>query len=37
MQMEVLRRLRNGAQQCIRVEHVHVDDGGMAVIGNVKG
>jgi hypothetical protein len=37
MQMEVLRRLRNGGQQSIRVEHVHIDDGGLAVIGNVKG
>ena len=36
MQMEVLRRLRNGGQQCIRVEHVNIDDGGVAVIGNVK-
>jgi hypothetical protein len=37
MQMEVLRRLRNRGQQCIRVEHVHIDDGGVAIIGNVKG
>jgi hypothetical protein len=36
MQMEVLRRLRNGGQQYVRVEHVHVNDGGQAVIGNVK-
>jgi hypothetical protein len=36
MQMEVLRRLRNGGQQFVRVEHVHVNDGGQAVIGNVK-
>jgi hypothetical protein len=36
MQMEVLRRLRTGGQQVVRVEHVHVSDGGQAVIGNVK-
>ena len=36
MQMEVLRRLRSGGQQTVRVEHVHVNDGGQAVIGNVK-
>ncbi len=36
MQMEVLRRLRNGGQQFMRVEHVNVNDGGQAVIGNVK-
>jgi hypothetical protein len=36
MQMEVFRRLRTGCQQYVRVEHVHVNDGGQAVIGNVK-
>jgi hypothetical protein len=36
MQVEVLRRLRNGSQQYVRVEHVHVNDGGQALIGNVK-
>jgi len=36
MQVEVLRRLRNGGQQFVRVEHVHVNAGGQAVIGNVK-
>jgi hypothetical protein len=36
MQVEVLRRLRNGGQQYVRVEHVHINDGGQAVIGNVK-
>ena len=35
-EVEVLRRLRNGGQQFVRVEHVHVNDGGQAVIGNVK-
>jgi hypothetical protein len=28
--------LRNGGQQLVRVELVHVNDGGRAVIGNVK-
>jgi len=36
MQMEVFRRLRNGGQQFVRVEHVHVNDGGRAIIGNIK-
>jgi hypothetical protein len=36
MQVEVFRRLRNGGHQYVRVEHVHVNDGGQAVIGNVK-
>jgi len=36
MHVEVFRRLRNGGQQFVRVEHVHVNDGGQAVIGNVK-
>jgi integrase len=36
LQMEVLRRLRVGGQQFVRVEHVHVNDGGQALIGNVK-
>jgi hypothetical protein len=36
MQVEVRRRLRNGGQQHVRVEHVHVN-GGQALIGNVKG
>jgi hypothetical protein len=35
MQVEVLRRLRHGGHQFVRVEHVHVNDGGQAVIGNV--
>ena len=30
-QVEVLRRLRNGGQQYVGVEHVHVNDGGQAV------
>jgi hypothetical protein len=35
MQLEVLRRLRTGGQQLVRVEHVHINDGGQAAIGNV--
>jgi hypothetical protein len=35
-QVEVLRRLRTGGQQFVRVEHVHVNDGGQAVIGNLN-
>ena len=29
-------RLSHGGQQYVRVEHVYVNDGGQAVIGNVK-
>jgi hypothetical protein len=36
LQVEALRRLRNGGSQFVRVEHVHVNEGGQAVIGNVK-
>ncbi len=35
-QVEALRRLRNGGDQHIRVEHVHVYQGGQAVVGAVK-
>jgi hypothetical protein len=35
-QAETLRRLKNGSSQLVRVEHVHVNDGGQAVIGNVN-
>jgi N-methylhydantoinase B/oxoprolinase/acetone carboxylase alpha subunit len=34
-QCETLRRLRSGGSQFVRVEHVHVSDGGQAIIGNV--
>ena len=34
-QVESLRRLRNGGSQVVRVEHVHINDGANAVIGNV--
>jgi hypothetical protein len=36
MQMEAFRRLRNGGSQFVRVEHVHLDEGAQAVIGNLK-
>ena len=35
-QVEALRRLRNGNSQIVRVEHVHVNEGGQAMIGNVN-
>ena len=35
-QVEALRRLRNGGSQTVRVEHVHVNEGGRAIIGNVR-
>ncbi len=35
-QVEALRRLRHGVNQYVRVEHVNVNDGGQAIIGNVK-
>ncbi len=35
-QVEAYRRLRNGGSQFVRVEHVHIDDGAHAVIGNIK-
>jgi hypothetical protein len=34
-QVETLRRLRNGGSQFVRVEHVHVNEGGQAIIGNL--
>jgi hypothetical protein len=36
IQVETLRRLRNGGSQFVRVEHVHVNEGGQAVIGAVS-
>ena len=35
-QVEALRRLRNGNSQTVRVEHVHVNEGGQVLIGNVS-
>jgi len=36
LQMEVLRRLRHGGNQYVRVEHVHINGGAQAVIGSLK-
>jgi hypothetical protein len=36
MQVEVYRRLRHGGDQYVRVEHVHINEGAQAVIGNVR-
>ncbi|MUZ72954.1 hypothetical protein GOZ90_09690 [Agrobacterium vitis] len=35
-QMEALRKHRNGGSQKVRVEHVHVYEGGQAIVGNVS-
>ena len=35
-QMEALRKYRNGGKQTVTVQHVHVEDGGQAIVGNVK-
>jgi hypothetical protein len=35
-QVETLRRLRHGGSQLVRVEHVHINEGGKALIGNVN-
>ena len=35
-QVEAFRRLRQGGSQFMRVEHVHVNEDGQAVIGNVR-
>jgi hypothetical protein len=35
LQVETLRRLRNGGSQVMRVEHVHIHEGAQAVVGAV--
>ena len=35
MQLEAYRRLRHGSDQYVRVEHVHINEGAQADIGNV--
>jgi len=35
VQVEALRRLKNGGSQFVRVEHVHLNQGANAVIGNI--
>lgn len=34
-QVEAMRRLRNGSAQYMRIEHVHLESGAQAVIGNM--
>jgi hypothetical protein len=36
MQLEAYRRLRHGGDQHVRVEHVHINQGAQALIGNVS-
>jgi len=36
-QMEALKRYRSKGEQKVTVEHVHVHDGGQAIVGNVEG
>lgn len=35
-QMEVLRKHRHGGRQTVTVQHVNVEDGGQAIVGNVE-
>ncbi len=35
-QMEALRKHRNGGKQTVTVQHVSVEDGGQAIVGNVQ-
>ena len=35
-QVEALKRYRNRADQTVRVEHVTVNEGGQAIVGNVS-
>jgi hypothetical protein len=35
-QVETIRRLSSGGSQVVRVEHVHVNEAGQALIGNVS-
>jgi len=36
MQMETLRKHRNGGKQTVTVQHVNVSDGGKAIVGDVS-
>ena len=36
-QMEALKKYRTGGEQKMTVEHVHVHEGGQAIVGNVQG
>jgi hypothetical protein len=35
-QMEALKKYRTGGQQKMVVEHIHVNEGGQAIVGNVN-
>lgn len=35
-QMEALRKYRNGGEQKVTVQHVNVNEGGQAVVGNIR-
>ena len=35
-QMEALKKYRTGGQQKVTVEHVHVNEGGRAIVGTVN-
>ena len=37
MQVNSLKRYRTGGEQKVTVEHVHVHEGGQAIVGNVQG
>lgn len=36
-QTEALKRYRTGGKQTVKVKHVHVHEGGQAIVGNVQG
>ena len=36
MQMETLKKYRRGGEQTVNVKHVHVNEGGQAIVGNVS-
>ena len=36
MQMETLKKYRRGNEQTVNVKHVHVNEGGQAIVGNVS-
>jgi|LWDU01.1.fsa_nt_gi hypothetical protein len=36
-QVETLKRYRTGGKQTIQVQHVNVNEGGQAIVGNIKG
>lgn len=37
LQIEALRKYRNGGEQKVTVQHVNVSDGGQAIVGHVQG